>query len=311
MITETNTSNQTVGFPGGPASELSILYNGTAAAADSLTSWLNAFPFTIDPGQTITQSETWNGIPESGTDFQSWHGLLPEPVPYAGGMPTGTFLVQYGPGVVPTRLTTTFRIAPPTQVNLVTSVTTDQTVYSPGQPVNMTFTETNEGTEPMPIIIGSPEFQVMQNGTVIWDTFWDSQNPLTQPSWSTLQPGQSYSQTTTWDGIPNQGSPGNPMGLFSVSDNFDPNADVATVQIFSPPTTPGQSPSGASASDVVATLSTNQGHYKFGESVHFSVILKDVSAKHIALKPNSNVAQVTVRWRDRPKSMNRRGSFVP
>ena len=107
-------------------------------------------------------------------DYVSYNGPLPEPVPYAYGNPTGTFLVEYTPAITSTQLTTTFQITPPTQDNLVTSVTTDQPVYNAGQPVNMTFTETNEGTQPVPIIIGSPEFQVMQNGTVIWETPWDS-----------------------------------------------------------------------------------------------------------------------------------------
>ncbi len=119
-------------------------------------------------------------------------------------------------------------------------------------------------------------------------------NPQTQPSWSTLQPGQSYSQTAIWDGIPSQGFLDSPTALLTVSDNFDPNADVATFQIVSQPSTASQSSSSANASDVLATLSTDQVRYKLGQSVHISFVLKDVSAKHIAVQPNKNVAQITV-----------------
>jgi hypothetical protein len=302
-ITETNTSDQTVYLPAYGPVPLNILYNGTSDIAHSITVTPNLIAYSMSPGQAISPSVTWNGIPGSGTD-STLEANIPEPEPYIRGNPTGTFLVEYSPGIVPTQVTTTFQINPPTQDDLVTSVTTDQPVYNAGQPVNLTFTETNDGTQPVLIIIGSPEFQVVQNGTIIWDTPWDSYGPSTPLSWSTLQPGQSYSQTATWDGIPNQGSLGSPTGLLTVSDNFDPNADVATFQIVSQSTTPSQNPSGASASsqnpsgasasDVLATLSTGQGRYKLGESVHISLILKDVSAKHIALKPNRNVAQITV-----------------
>ena len=88
--------------------------------------------------------------------------------PYTIGNLTGTFVVGYGPGDDPTHYTTTFQIAPPSSDDLVTSVTTDQTDYNLGQPVNLTFTETNDGDQPVAVVTGSPEFEITQNGTTVW-----------------------------------------------------------------------------------------------------------------------------------------------
>ncbi len=292
-ITETNTSDQTVWLPSWDISEVNILYKGTSVIADTLQLWAPPFSSPIDAGQALTTSFTWNGIPGYHPNYLAGTDYLPEPVAYSQGYPTGNFVVEYDPPFVPTPLSTTFEITPPSQDDLITSVTTDQPIYNPGQPVTLVFTETNAGNQPVPIIIGTPEFQVMQNGTIIWETTWNWADPNTE-SWSTLQPGQSYSQTVTWDGIPNQGSAGNPTGVFTVSDNFDPNADVATFQISSQATTSGQNLTGSSTPDVVATLSTDRGRYKIGESVRIALTLKDASAKHIALKASKNVAQITV-----------------
>ena len=50
-------------------------------------------------------------------------------------------------------------VAPPTDV-LATSLTTDQSVYQLGQPIQLTFTETNVGTTPVQVLEGPSSFDV-------------------------------------------------------------------------------------------------------------------------------------------------------
>jgi hypothetical protein len=313
-FTEVNTSDQSLTIAPQQPAGFSIFHNGTPVMLDALPDIVLTNPTTLRAGQTITDTQTWNGIPMFG--------------PYTTADLTGNFVADYGPGNNLTQLTTTFQITPPTQDNLVTSVTTDQASYTPGQPVNMTFTETNDSTQPVPIVTGAPEFQVMQKGTVIWNAF-DAGSPAlgTQPSWSTLQPGQSYSQTFKWNGtIGNTSTNPQATGTFIASDLLDPNNSSATFQIVSTPyaTPPSQNPgspitnptpvtpiqtpitpitpiqnpvtppSSASPSPIVATLSTDQSAYKTGQSVHISLMLKNLSTQQIVLSQNKNVAQITV-----------------
>ena len=77
------------------------------------------------------------------------------------------------------------------------SLTTDRPTYQVGEPVQMTFTETNSGDQPA--TIGPPfdlvQFEIDHDGNSIWGNLMSF-----SPTTVTLQPGQSYSQTMTWDG---------------------------------------------------------------------------------------------------------------
>ena len=72
-------------------------------------------------------------------------------------------------------------------------MTTDQSVYQLGQPIQLTFTETNVGTTPVQVWEGSSSFNVTQNGTQIWDSLVPDLYPnewaLGSYNWATLQPG--------------------------------------------------------------------------------------------------------------------------
>ena len=240
-----NTSDEPITLPVNEPAGFSIAHNGTAVLIDALPAIFYFGTQTIQPGQTFTDTQTWNGIPMFG--------------PYTIGNLTGTFVVSYGPGGGPTPLTTSFQIAAPSSDALQTSVTTDRVDYDAGQPVNLTFTEKNNGDQPVAVITGSPEFEVTQNETTIWGPFYAGAPITMPPTWSTLQPGRSYSQTATWNGIPTTGPFNSLAAPFTASDEFDPNADTATFQYVAPPT------------GVLSTsLTTDQSVYQLGKPIQLT-----------------------------------------
>ena len=276
-FTELNTSSQPITVaPDAPAG-FSIMHNGVPVLAYSTTQPVSNTPVTFQPGQAVTETGTWNGIPISG--------------PYTIGNLTGTFDAAYGPAANPTEATTTFQIAPYAAGALGTKIATDQLVYDIGQPVNFTFKETNNGVQPIAVVTGPSEFDVTQNGTSVWSL--SSPNGV-QPAWMTLQPGQSYTQTATWDGS------GAPTGTFAVSDPFDPSGSSATFQIVSTPNPGGSNQNGGSPtsspspSPIEATLTTSRHHYKLGQRIPLSLLLKNVGASLIAIRPKMSAETVIV-----------------
>ncbi len=266
--TEVNTSGQPIivmpDEPGG----FRITHNGAAVLIDVIPLDIPAGPETIPAGKTYTDSQTWDGIPMSG--------------PYTIGNLTGTFVVGYGPVRDGTQLTTTVQISPPTSNNLVTSVTTNQLDYDAGQPVNLTFTETNDGDQAVVVITGSPKFEVIQNETTIWGPFYAGAPVTTQPTWSTLQPGQSYSQTAAWNGLPTTGPLSSLAAPMTVSNDFDPNADTATFQYVAPPT------------DVLNTsLTTDQSVYQLGQPIQLKFTETNTGNQPIAVLTGPNAFEIT------------------
>lgn len=169
----------------------------------------------------------------------------------------------------------------------MTKVATDQLVYDTGEPVKLTFTETNDGNQPIAVVTGSPEFDVTKNGTSVWTLA----NPDTQQAtWSTLQPGQSYTQTATWNGS------GGGTGTFAASDPFDPSGSSATFQIVSTPYTGGSGPSTSKtgSSPIVATLSTGRHVFKLGQRIPLFLKLKDVSTSRVAIRPSQGTGTVRI-----------------
>src|SRR5207302_8206637 len=94
------------------------------------------------------------------------------------------------------------------------SLTTDKSVYQVGEPIQITFTETNDTDQPISFTHGPgvDSFSVAQDDVTVWQSnrgwsVWQSNGGW----WSnppviwldTLQPGQSFTRTATWDGIPN------------------------------------------------------------------------------------------------------------
>jgi hypothetical protein len=111
-------------------------------------------------------------------------------------------------------------------------VTTDQPVYQPGQPIEMTFIETNTSKEPVQVAYGpvNDGFNVTQNGKLIWQS-----NGGVNPQYlieATLKPGQSLTLHATWNGEDSQGIAADLAGgTFTVTNQLNPQGASATFQI--------------------------------------------------------------------------------
>lgn len=113
---------------------------------------------------------------------------------------------------------------------LATSLTTNASTYQAGQPVVMTFQETNTSSTPT-VLNNGPSidgFSVMQDGHVVWRSNGGI-NPLfiqVVP----LDPGQSLTLTATWNGIPQGGS--SPVsGTFQIVNQLAPHGATASITI--------------------------------------------------------------------------------
>lgn len=125
------------------------------------------------------------------------------------------------------------------------TIATNQAAYQPGEPVEMTFTETNTTGGVISVSDGPSidGFDVSQNGNMIWRS-----NAGINPMFIRmvpLQPGQSLTLTATWDGIPTGGT--SPVtGTFTVQNQLDPTqiTTVAIKRSTTPPGTPASPPNG-------------------------------------------------------------------
>jgi hypothetical protein len=102
-------------------------------------------------------------------------------------------------------------IAPLSQ-GLVVKLSTDHQVYRRGQPVVMTLTETNTSQQDITVESGPSlgGFFVTHHGHTVW-----ASNAGVQPMFvvvRTLGPGQSITQSATWDGQSNIGPSSTPTG---------------------------------------------------------------------------------------------------
>jgi hypothetical protein len=121
---------------------------------------------------------------------------------------------------------------------LAYSLTTNQSTYQSGQPVQMSFTETNTSATPVKIVIGPANsgFDVAQNGKTVW-----ASNAGIQPQYlrlETLQPGQSVTLTASWNGVSNVGPPTVETGSFTVTNQQAPTAASASFVIQPAAATP-------------------------------------------------------------------------
>jgi hypothetical protein len=249
-FTETNTSARPVNIEIGPAnSGFVVRENGTPV-------WISNSGFqaqylllkTLLPGQSEVLTATWNGVSNVGppTAETGTFTVTNQQAPTQSSatfaiQPTST--IQPGPVSPPDSVSGPVSVSPPTDSSslLTTTLTTNQSTYAFGQPIQFTFTETNTSTQPVDITIGpvNSGFEVVHNGVTVW-----ASNAGFQPQFlqlKTLEPGQSVSLTATWDGIPNLVPPTVLTGTFTVTNQQAPTGASATF-VIEPQTTavPGQ-----------------------------------------------------------------------
>ena len=167
----------------------------------------------LQPGQSLTLHAIWNGVPNQ-----------------AGSSPIlagGTFSVtnELDPGGA----SASFQIASP----LSYALSVDRSDYQVGQPIQISDTETNMGSQPLSVNVRPASFTIADDlNNVVWQSAIGSGSSTTQ----TLEPGQSITQTSTWNGISNTGrSPNtNPWGSFVVSSPSAPSGLTATFSIDDP-----------------------------------------------------------------------------
>ena len=126
--------------------------------------------------------------------------------------------------------------------DLAFSVATDKPSYVVGQPVQLTFTETNISDHDVfagygPSIDG---FNVTEGGALAW-----SSNDGINPDFImavTLHPGESTVLRATWDGVQNGTSPVSPVGVFRVLNQLDRGGASATFTVGAPAPVAGGPP---------------------------------------------------------------------
>lgn len=207
---------------------------------------------------------------------------------------------------------------------LASSLTTNQSVYQPGQPVVMTFQETNISSQPISVEDGPSidGFTVTHAGQVVWRSNAGI-NPLFIRL-DTLQPGQSLTLTATWDGIPT-GTAAPVLGQFVISNGLNPAGATATVTISNsgpastapsdpksgdpPPVSshpdptrkpvvpPGNGntqtdPTGGTStpgsSSIALAIATDHSAYRRGHRVRMVLTVKNTGPNSVALAPHSN-----------------------
>jgi hypothetical protein len=148
----------------------------------------------------------------------------------------------------------------------IDTVTTDQSSYELGQPIDFTFTRTNISNEPVsfPIDYSELGFEVTQGGQPVQTSGPTVELPL--GTIIELQPGQSWSTSGTWDGLSYSSdvSVATTTGSFVVTNQLDPSVS-ANFQIQSSPLTYSLS------------VPTSALPIPFGQAIDFSYTITNTS----------------------------------
>ena len=213
-FTETNTSTKPVTVTNGPGTDGFTVTEGGTTIWQS-NSGINAQYVqqdTLQPGQSLTETASWDGESTASPTVAA----------------TGSFSVTNQ--LAPQSASASFQVASPVTYN----VTTNQSTYQVGQPVQLSFTETNPSTSAVSVTVDPPNFTVAQAGNSVWSSNPDAASQATTTE--ILYPGQTVTQTATWDGTSNWlgGQSINNWGAFSVTNPNAPSGTAATFQIASP-----------------------------------------------------------------------------
>ncbi len=213
---------------------------------------------TIQPGHAATDTVTWDGIPSSNASTVS--------------TVTGSFVASF-PGT-PGGPTALFQIQSPIQYTIAVAPSTflGQPGYQEGQPVPITYTETNTSDEPVTVVIKPPDFEISLQypPAVVWQSAPGAVEAagITR----TLQPGQSITQSATWNDIANQGS-------------LD-SASVSNLMYVTNPNGPtGLSATLGSVDEIRSVVTTNQKSYRPGTPVRITLTETNTSDYPVALDP--------------------------
>ena len=162
--------------------------------------------------------------------------------------------------------------------SLAYSLTTDKSEYAVGQPVQMTFTETNTSNQNVSVDDGPAidGFNVTLNGTPIWMS-----NSGIAPQYvrlETLKPGQSLTETATWNGESTANPSTAETGSFVVTNELAPTTASASFQIQSP---------------VTYSVTPSQPTYQFGQPVQLTLTATNPSNQSVAVGVNPASFTVT------------------
>ncbi len=148
---------------------------------------------------------------------------------------------------------------------------------------DFTFTETNTGDQPVTVSVSPTDFTVSESGSPVWES--NPENDGQPPTSVTLQPGQSLTQTATWDGtIMGPGKPGtstseavNQFGTFQVTNPNAPQGDTATFQITDP---------------LQGALTTDQATYLVGQPVQLTYTETNTSSQTLTISTANPLYQI-------------------
>jgi hypothetical protein len=287
--TATNSSDVPVTVLDSPGSfsiqdeEYVTVYSQTGPAG----SWL-----TLQPGQSLTQTATWT---PTGGQWGTYNAYFSGPWNGASA---------------------TFQVSAPGSIS--TTFTTDQAEYLIGQPIQITLAETNTSDAPVTVNTGPSEFQITEGGFLVADV---SGSGGTQSSTETLQPGQSFTETATWNGVANIGTaPGTtPSGTFLVRSQNAPLLSAAIFEIGSPGDLPVNLPlfPPPPSSAVVASLATARPTVRSGLPTSFTLTLTNQSQTPVKVPPRKVAVGLVVyrgsqlTWRSRKLALKGNKTIAP
>ena len=119
-------------------------------------------------------------------------------------------------------------VVAPIGTNLALQVTASQAVYHAGQPVRLTITETNTGSQPVGVMAYGPESLIVtRNGKPVW------RSPIVPVPMleMLLPPGQSRTLTAVWPGgfNVNRGLPHG--GTFTITVRQDNTTAAVSIKV--------------------------------------------------------------------------------
>jgi hypothetical protein len=283
--TETNNSDQPVSVLA-PNDFLELWHNGAELILVPPPDSSNpANTTTLAAGQSITEHDTWNGL----WPFET----------FTLGDITGTFTVAItsltappGPGDP----TANFQIVPPPAGAIVSSITADQTAATPdGLSYTLTFTETNDGDEPVSVPTGPNGFGVVPGPNYDGTPFIGL---VPQASWTTLQPGQSWTQTSSM--VYNSAASPDPEFVTNI---YDLNGNTVSMPETVTSQEPGIQPPGSNDSSnqgaavpvgAPAMVTTGRATYHLGRGVRITLTIPGSGPEKVALPRIKTREQITV-----------------